>query len=501
MNLKIFRLLPVFLAKSLLRTAALALMVPCGGFTVRAAAPRPKRPNVLFIMVDDLNHWVGYLGRNKQTITPNMDRLSAAGLSFTRANCAAPVCNPSRTALFSGLRPGSTGVYGNANDWRPVVPEDKTMITTLRRGGYEMLGAGKLYHMGFDRREEYDDYMVEAPGGERGRPIPPLLRFNQVVFGPTDGGDDSLPDWNTANYGIEQLGQPHAKPFFLGIGFHKPHPPFVVPKKYFDLHPLERIQLVPYREDDLADVPPEGVRKAIGQGTHEMILKAGKWKEAIQAYLATISYVDVQIGRVLDALEKSAYRANTIVVLMGDNGWHLGEKNHWGKTTLWEESARVPLIWKVPGLTKPGSVCARAVDFMSIYPTLTELCSVPTPKHVQGISIRPLLENPQARWAHPAITTSQEGQHAVRTEKWRYIRYRDGSEELYDDENDRYEFTNLAGKPEFAAKKRELAAFLPTENKPTLAMSAGGAEEGEGGEDRAAKAAAKKMRKAGKAAK
>ena len=452
------------LPKRILLTAAVLALGAT--FTARATAAAPKRPNILFIMVDDLNHWVGYLGRNKQTITPNMDRLSAAGMSFTRACCAAPVCNPSRTAMFSGLRPGSTGVYGNANDWRPVVPEDKTMITTLRKGGYEMLGAGKLYHMGFDRRSEYDDYLQETPTPGEKNPITKPLRFSQVVFAPLAGGDDVLPDWHTAAYGIGQLRKPHAKPFFLGIGFHKPHPPFMVPQKYFAIHPLESIELPPYRKNDLDDLPREGVRKAIGQGTHQMILKADKWKAAVQAYLATISYVDVQIGRVLDALENSPYRDNTIVVLMGDNGWHLGEKDHWGKTTLWEESTRVPLIWKVPGMTKPGSVCERTVDFMSTYPTLTDLCGVPTPKHVQGISIRPLLENPQAPWTLPAITTSQEGQHTVRTEKWRYIRYSDGTEELYDRDKDPMEWTNLASKPESTKTKQELARWLPKVNAP-----------------------------------
>lgn len=195
----------------------------------------------------------------------------------------------------------------------------------------------------------------------------------------------------------------------------------------------------------------------------------------------------------MDALEKSGYRDNTIVVLMGDHGWQLGEKFHWGKTTLWEEVARAPLIWKVPGMTKPGAVCERTVDFMTIYPTLTELCGVPTPKHVEGTSIRALLQNPKAAWDRPGITTYGQGQHAVRTEKWRYIHYKDGSEELYDDENDPYEWTNLAEKPEFAAKKKELTAFLPKENKPGIA---GAGEDGEPNPERAAKQAARKAKKA-----
>jgi len=186
------------------------------------------------------------------------------------------------------------------------------------------------------------------------------------------------------------------------------------------------------------------------------------------------------------------------VVLMGDNGWHFGEKNHWGKTTLWEESTRVPFIWKVPGLTKPGTICGRTVDFMAIYPTLTDLCGVATPSHVQGVSIRSLLQDPQAPWTQPAITTSQEGQHTVRTERWRYIRYQDGGVELYDEVADPFEWTNLAGQKEYADRLQELAAFLPKENKPTLARSAGGAEEGEASEpnvNRADRAAARKARK------
>ena len=462
----------------------------------RAADSAPARPNVLFIMADDLNHWVGYLGRNKQTKTPNIDRLAAQGMSFTRSYCAAPVCNPSRAAMFSGRRPGATGVYGNAQDWRPIVPKEETLITTLRRGGYEMLAAGKIYHGGFDRRDEYDDYHKVPPlGGGRGKTTRTTDGFNQVIFAPLEAGDDALPDYHEASYGIEQLGKPHAKPFFLAIGFHKPHPPFIVPKKYFDLHPLESIELPPFKEDDLEDLPALGRRSGIGQGTHAMITKAGKWKEAIQSYLAAISFVDAQVGRLLDALEKSACRDNTIVVLMGDHGWQLGEKHHWGKTTLWEEVARAPLIWKVPGLTKPGSVCERTVDFMTIYPTLTDLCGVPTPKHVDGASIRSLLANPQAAWAHPGITTYGQNRHGIRTEQWRYIRYEDGSEELYDEARDPYEWTNLAAKPEFAAVKQELVKFLPKENKPGLRPSGGGAEDGDGGEERAAKAAARKAKK------
>lgn len=477
----------------------LAILVACVCAALSLRAAETKRPNVLLIMADDLNHWVGYLGRNRQTLTPNIDRLAASGMRFTRSYCAAPVCNPSRAAMFSGRRPGALGVYGNSQDWRTVVPKEETLITTFRRAGYELLAAGKIYHGGFDRRDEYDDYATVPPlGASRNKTTRPTDGFNQVIFAPLDAGDEAMPDYHSASYGIAQLGKPHAKPFFLAVGFHKPHPPFIVPKKYFDLHPLETIELPPFKADDLDDLPAAGKRSGIGQGTHAMIVQAGKWKEAVQSYLAAISFVDGQIGRVLDALEKSPHRDNTIVVLMGDHGWQLGEKYHWGKTTLWEEVARAPLLWRVPGLTQPGAVCERTVDFMTLYPTLTDLCGIPTPAHVQGASIRALLKDPRAPWSHPGITTYGQGQHAVRTEGWRYIHYSDGSEELYDETADPYEWTNLAAKPEHAARLKELAAWLPKENKPGLAPSRGGAEEGDE-VDPAAKAAKQQARKAKKA--
>jgi arylsulfatase A-like enzyme len=201
---------------------------------------------------------------------------------------------------------------------------------------------------------------------------------------------------------------------------------------------------------------------------HEPMLKSGRWKEAIQAYLASIAYTDMNIGRLLDALEKSAYKNNTVICFWGDHGWHLGEKHHWRKFTLWEEATRSPFIWVVPGVTKPGTICDRTVDFMSIYPTLTDLCGIPTPKHVEGESIRALLANPKTAWDKPAITTYRFKNHTVRNAGWRYIRYENGDEELYDENKDANEWTNLAAKPEFAAKKAELAKFLPKKDAPDI---------------------------------
>ena len=448
--------------------------------------PEPaRRPNVLFIAIDDLNHWVGYLGRNPRTKTPNLDRLAAQGVWFTRSYCAAPVCNPSRAALMSGLRPSTTGVYDNRNDWRTVIPEDRPLTAAFRRAGYAVLGAGKIYHGGFPRRSEWDDYLERA-GGDPKLPAGADDGVGGIKFAPLDARDEDMADYRIVQYGIEQLGKRHEKPFFLAVGLHKPHMPWNVPRKYFEMHPLEGIELPPYREDDLDDLPAAGVRMARPEGDHAQILKSGRWKEAIRAYLATITFCDAQVGRLLEALERSEHRDRTIVCLWSDHGWHLGEKHHWRKFALWEEATRAPLIWVVPGLTKPGGRCDRTVDFMSIYPTLMDLCGIPTPAHVEGESLRPLLADPAAPWDRPALTTYGYRNHAVRSEGWRYIRYADGGEELYDEARDPYEWTNLAGRPEQAARKEELARWLPRGDKPDIggAREAGAEEEAPAGPGR-----------------
>jgi arylsulfatase A-like enzyme len=449
--------------------------------TVSATQSKPK-PNVLFIAVDDLNHWVKHLGRNHQVITPNIDRLAKMGVTFSNAYCAAPVCNPSRAALMSGMRPSTTGVYDNNVDWRAAIAQDLTLVTHMKRNGYAAYGAGKIYHGGFDRKSEWDEY-----DKERAAPCQKLNANDGVggiKFTPLDCGDDGVSDYSIASYGIKQLQRQHDKPFFLTIGFHKPHMPWNVPKKYFDLYPLDKIQLPPYREDDLGDIPAEGVKMARGPGSnrsdkpsdHELMLESGRWKEAVQAYLATITYMDGQLGRVLDALEKSAYKDNTIIVFWGDHGWSLGEKHHWRKFALWEEPTRAPFIWVAPGVTKAGGASKRTVDFMSIYPTLSELCGLPIPKHVEGASIKSLLMNPNANWNRPALTTHGFNNHAVRSANWRYIRYHGGGEELYDETKDPYEWTNLAGNKKYEKLKAEMAKTFPTVNKPRGAQAKGEAD-------------------------
>lgn len=428
-----------------------------------------ERPNVLFIAVDDLNHWVGHLARNPQTKTPNLDRLAARGVTFTRAYCAAPVCNPSRAALMSGMRPSTTGVYDNGEDWRPQIPAAKTLNDVFRKAGYWVGASGKIYHGAYERFEDWDEYH-HAKGGD---PKPKGSDgVGGIKFGALDCGDEDLADYRIADWTIKQLGRKHDKPFFVACGFHKPHMPWNVPQKWFDMFPLDAIQLPPVKEDDLSDIPSAGRAFAKPDGDHKQILVSGRWKEAVQAYLATIAYLDMNVGRVLDALDKSPHRDNTIVVLWGDHGWHLGEKSHWRKFALWEEATRAPLIWIAPGVTQPNGRCERTVDFMSIYPTLCDLCGIAIPKHVEGPSLRPLLSNPKCAWDRPALTTFKRENHAARSEGWRYIRYADGSEELYDETADPLEWTNLATRAEHSDIKQSLAKSFPAINAPTAGEAA-----------------------------
>src|SRR5262245_29285247 len=431
----------------------IALFALTAGLRPPLAQAEEKKPNVLFIAVDDLNHWVGHLGRNPQTKTPNIDRLARMGVTFTRAYCAAPICNPSRTALLSGKRPGVTGVYDNSQPFRQAVKAEESLAMQFKNAGYKTLGLGKLWHGGLGFPEQWD---VIGQGRASGLKTIEFRSIGPIRFGPVNGPDSTIEDTPIADFGIEQLGRKHDKPFFLTLGFRKPHMPWFVPRKYYDLHPLDKIELPHHRTNDLDDLPPAGVKMAHAFGDHEKVLASGRWKEAVQGYLAAISYLDAQVGRVLNAFDKSAYATNTIICFWGDHGWHLGEKEHWRKFALWEEATRAPFIWVVPGVTKAGGVCDRTVDFMSIYPTLCELCGISTPKHVEGVSIRKLLADPRAEWNLPAITTHGFQNHAVRTERWRYIRYADGGEELYDHSKDEFEFTNLAGKGgEFDAVKQE----------------------------------------------
>ena len=460
----------------------LAFFIGCLGVAAaQTAGDKPAaKPNILFIAIDDLRDWVGYLG-NKQVKTPNLDKLAARGVSFTHGYCASPCCNPSRTALLTGLRPGTSGVYSNGDDWRKIVPEGTvTLPQHFKNNGYYVAGAGKIYHGGLNRLTDWDDYLSERGRGNEDDPDAPARgKKNKgpgqaregwdgvggIRFGPLDCDDKEMADYVSVSYTLKKLGQTYDKPFFLACGLHKPHMPWSVPKKYYEMYPLDKIEMPKVLENDLDDVPPAGVRMARPDGDHANILKSGRWKEAVQEYLATITFCDAMIGRLIDGFDKSAYKDNTIICLWSDHGWHLGEKQHWRKFALWEEATRAPYMWILPGITKPGSVCNRTVDYMQIYPTLCDLAGLPVPKHVEGESIRKLLEKPDAPWDKPAIMTWQYNNHAIRSEDWRYIRYANGDEELYHNSMDPLEWVNLAKKPEYAKEKEELAKWLPQVNK------------------------------------
>jgi arylsulfatase A-like enzyme len=428
-----------------------------------------QKPNILFIAIDDLNDWIGCLGGHPDVKTPNLDRLAARGVLFTKAYCAAPVCNPSRTALMTGLRPSTTGVYENRHPWRqaPLLKDSVTLAQHFMASGYRVVGGGKIFHNAYNDAASWHEWIREPQ-----QPHPEKLPANGIPnkghfdWGPVDCRDEDMGDWKIAEWAVSELKKKHDKPFFLAPGFIRPHLPWYAPRKYFDMYDEKKIAMPKVKEDDLDDVPKQGRHFATRSGDHKAVLEYGQWRKAVQAYLACISFTDACVGRIVDALDASEYAKNTIVVLWSDHGWHLGEKLHWRKFALWEEATRNPFLMVVPGVTKPNGRCERTVDYMNIYPTMIELCGLPKREGLEGVSMVPLLKDPKAKWDRPALTTYERGNHSVRSERWRYIRYYDGTEELYDHNNDELEWTNLASKPEYAKVKSELAAWLPKTDAP-----------------------------------
>lgn len=442
----------------------------------------PSRPNVLFISIDDLNDWVGYLGGHPQVKTPHLDRLAARGVYFTHAQTAAPLCGPSRTAIFTGLAPSRTGIYDN-NQWFRRVPtlrETVTLPQALQSGGYRTIAAGKLFHTSVQGGQPASEFQETAPQTWVGYGPLPEKKLNYTAdptvqlrdWGAFPAKNEEQSDYQIANFAIGKLSQPADQPFFLGVGFFRPHVPFYVPQEWFDLYPLEKIVMPPAKADDLDDLPPSGRSKS-GRSTAfdaQWVKANGKAREIVRAYLACVSFIDAQVGRVLDALDSGPHRDNTIIVLFSDHGFHLGEKEHFGKTTLWERSTRVPLILAGPGIER-NRACDRPVSLLDLYPTLVELAGLPARQGLSGRSFARLLRNPEIKWGAPVVTTWREGNHAVRSERWRYIRYRNGDEELYDHANDPHEWTNLAADKKGAAAKGRLREWLPAVDAPTLPLA------------------------------
>jgi len=450
------------------------------------------KPNVLFIIADDLRDYVGWMGGHPQARTPNMDRLAKQGMRFTNAHCNYALCNPSRASLMTGLLPSSSGVFGNEQDWRRSVQivGKPTLPEHFKALGYATAAGGKIFHANHGgpegrlsgwhggRRGFEQDAAWEVRFPEAGVQIPDLpvhtgQNFNGMNIWHWDWGQINVPDELTDDGSVvawasDQLGKKSksGQPFFLAVGLYRPHSPWYVPKAYFDLFPIESIQLPEVKADDLNDVP-EVARNHVKPGSHhDEIVKQGKWKEAVRAYLASVAFCDAMLGRVLDALEAGPNAQNTIIVFTSDHGWYLGEKQMWHKGKLWEETTRVPLCIVAPGVTQPDTVSAEPVSLIDLYPTLCDLTKIDAPEHLDGVSLAPMLKDPATKSTRPAITIMGGGKragYAARTDQWRYIRYADGSEELYDHQTDPHEWTNVAADPANALLKQDIAAFFPTE--------------------------------------
>lgn len=435
-----------------------------------------SKPNVLFIALDDLNDWIRLLDPQAPIRTPNLERLARRGLLFTRAYCASAACNPSRTAILTGLRPTTSGVYGNKTDWRRALPDAVTLPQHFKAHGYRSLGAGKIFHHhyggAFHDRASFDDFQLMPDPPDAPMPRKKLNGLSKygnhnTDWGPWPADESEAVDVRSANYVTRTLKQNHDRPFFLAAGIFRPHMPFFAPQRYFDLYPAKSVTMPYTWEHDLDDLPPgantllQGKKWFFNGLMRAEDKSPGTWKASVRAYQASASFADAQVGRILDALEGSPYADNTIIVLWSDHGFHLGEKEHWEKFALWEKTNHVPFIVVAPGVTRPGSRCHTPVSLIDIYPTLVELCGFDTKTGLDGRSLVPLLKDPQAEWKRPALMTYQRGNHAVRDPRWRYIRYADGSEELYDHHSDPHEWRNLAGDPKHADTIARLKAWLP----------------------------------------
>ena len=353
-----------------------------------------ERPNVLFIAVDDLNDWIGCLGGHPQAKTPNIDRLAKRGVLFENAYCAAPACNPSRAALMTGIRPTTSGVYHNPNPWRksPVLKDAVTIPQHFTANGYISKGAGKIYHGGFADPASWEEYWPSKSKTRPGDPMPegrPLAGVSKSHFdwGVVNAPEAEMGDTQVVDWTVKQLQQKHDKPFFLACGIFRPHLPWYVPPEFFEPFPLDEVILPKVKQNDLDDVPEAGRKMAKPDGDHKNVTGKGQWKTAVQAYLASCYYTDTLVGRLLDALDASEYKDNTIICFWTDHGWHLGEKEHWRKFALWEDATRTPMIFVAPGVTKPNQRCDQPVNLIDIYPTLNELCGLPKIDALDGQSL------------------------------------------------------------------------------------------------------------------
>ncbi|MGJ8642127.1 MAG: sulfatase [Luteolibacter sp.] len=444
-----------------------------------------ERPNVLFVSIDDLNDWIRPMGGHPQAKTPNLDKLYKQGaVVFQNAVCAAPVCCPSRSALLSGAMPSSTGVYGNEINMldSDYVKNHMTMPEYFSKNGYQTISTGKIFHKhateeGADWGQWAFDTFQRAEGGltpikkqlthqklgivngEKAVGPPPTNSWGALSWGPTVEPFEETVDYVSVAWGKEQLEKNWEKPFFMAIGISHPHLPWYVPQEFFDLYDLDTLTTPEIKEDDLYDIKkPNGQPGAKPAADYLWVKANGIEKEATRAYLASVSYADACLGVLLDGLEKSQYKDNTIIVIWGDHGYHLGEKLRYQKSTLWREAVRMPLIVRLPGMDVPVE-CQRPVSLIDLYPTLIELCGLPK-KELDGHDFSPLLKNPGMKWERPGITVGMQGT-SVLTEDHHYLENLSGVREFYDLRKDPMEWTNLIDSPEYAPIITKLAEYVP----------------------------------------
>ncbi len=443
----------------------------------------PDKPNVLFIAIDDINDWVEFMGENSASITPNLNSLANESTAFLNAYCSAPVCGPSRTSLLYGIFPHKSGSYGHHAIYDPEnipeLAERETLPALFRREGYYTAGAGKIFHYnskdGFETYFDADDPKPDPDHSDTFTPTESALRFGPVK--PED--ETAMCDYQITEWAIEQLNTDFKKPFFIGVGYKKPHLPWIAKQANFEKFNLDSIKLSHILENELEDIPNGmgqefahslfGFYKMEDESDHEFVQKHPMlWKKLIRAYMASINHTDEMIGKLIKGFQESPYHENTIIVLWGDHGWHLGEKEHWRKMTLWRKGTRTPFMIYDPRITKKGSRVKHPVSLQDIYPTLVELCELNTEQELDGRSLVPLLRDKQHSWDYPVLISHGPGNFAVCSGNWRYIQYYDGGKELYDIEVDPREHINRANNPDSYRIIQKLQAHIPKEYKHTL---------------------------------
>ena len=436
-------------------------------------ADQPSKPNVIMICIDDLNDWVGFLGGHPEAVTPNMDSLAKRGRVFANAHCAVPVCSASRVSVMSGVAATTHGSYelGPRYQELPALTDAPTIQRYFKDNGYYTMSGGKVLHHDFggELAGDIDRSLGRAKGR---RPKQPMNRPADWS-GAWDWGAYPENDTEMADFELAKGKRPESckriltNPSSCRLVFFRPHVPLFVPPRWFDLYDADTLTLPKNVEADLEDLPQNflHINDYAVAPTHAEVIKHGKQRSLTRAYLASISFVDHCVGMVVDALKSSPHADNTLIVLWSDHGFHLGEKQHWAKRTLWEESTRVPLLFAGPGI-EPGKTCREPASLIDIYPTLIELCDLPKNSRLEGVSVFPQIKDPTASRERPAITSSYFGNHSVRNRDWRLVVYEDGAEELYDHRNDPDEFHNLAGDPAHKSIRDELASWLPKEAAP-----------------------------------